>query len=71
MTLGLEKATTREAATDLVLSYIATRWSAGLVLAVRDKAAIGYRGHGVTAPESVLVQASGRSEYLACPAAAS
>ena len=55
MTQGLERATTREAATDLVLSYVATRWSAGLVLAIRDKAAIGYRGHGVTAPESVTV----------------
>lgn len=55
MTLGLESAATREAATDLVLSYIATRWSAGLVLAIRDKAAIGYRGCGVLAPESVTV----------------
>jgi hypothetical protein len=55
MTHGLETATTREAATDVVLKYIATRWSAGLVLAIRDKAAIGYRGHGVVAPESVTV----------------
>jgi hypothetical protein len=55
MAHGLEAATTREAATDLVLSYIATRWSAGLVLAIRDKAAIGYRGHGVAAPELVTV----------------
>jgi hypothetical protein len=55
MSHGLESATTREAATDLVLSFIATRWSAGLVLAIRDKAAIGYRGHGVVAPESVTV----------------
>lgn len=53
--IGLERAATREAATDLVLSYVATRWLAGLVLAIRDKAAIGYRGHGVTAPETVTV----------------
>lgn len=53
--VGLDHAPTREAATDLVLSYIATRWAAGLVLAIRDRAAIGYRGHAVTAPESVTV----------------
>ena len=47
--------TTREAATDLVLAYVATRWLSGLVLAIRDKNAIGYRGHGVTAPESVTI----------------
>jgi hypothetical protein len=51
----LADATTREAATDLVLSYVATRWSAGLVLAIRDKTASGYRGHGVEAPETVTV----------------
>lgn len=55
MQAGLDTATTREAATDLVLEYIATRWLAGLVLAIRDKAAIGYRGHGVTSPELVTV----------------
>jgi hypothetical protein len=52
---GLERATTREAATDLVLEYIATRWHSGLVLAIRDRTAIGYRGHRVVAPESVTV----------------
>jgi hypothetical protein len=55
MQVGLDHAPTREAATDLVLSYIATRWAAGIVLAIRDRAAIGYRGHAVTAPESVTV----------------
>jgi len=52
---GLLKVSTREAATDLVLSYVASRWVAGIVLAIRDKAAIGYRAHGVTSPESVTV----------------
>lgn len=52
---GLEQATTREAATDVALSYVATRWLSGLVLAIRDKAAIGYRGHGVASPETVTV----------------
>jgi len=55
MSVGLEHAPNREAATDLVLAYVATRWQCGIVLAVRDKAAIGYRGHGVAAPESVTV----------------
>jgi hypothetical protein len=55
MTIGLEHSQTREDATDLVLSYVATRWAAGIVLAIRDKTAIGYRGFGVTAPESVTL----------------
>lgn len=52
---GLRQAKSREAATDLVLEYVATRWSAGLVLALRERAAIGYRGYRVIAPESVTV----------------
>ncbi|HEY5926626.1 MAG TPA: hypothetical protein VIV11_33295 [Kofleriaceae bacterium] len=55
MTVDLANAQTREAATEVVLAYVATRWSAGLVLAIRDRTAIGYRGHGVVAPESVTV----------------
>jgi len=55
MQVGLEHATTREAATDLVLAYVATRWISALVLAIRDKTAIGYRGHGVIAPESLSI----------------
>ena len=58
MSVGLEHATTREAATDLVLAYVATRWSTGLVLAIRDKSAIGYRGHGVSMPDLVSVPLS-------------
>jgi len=38
-----------------VLGYIATRWDCGLVLAIREKVAIGYRGHRVNAPETVTV----------------
>jgi hypothetical protein len=58
MSVGLEHATTREAATDLVLAYVATRWATGLVLAIRDKSAIGYRGHGVSMPDLVSVPLS-------------
>jgi hypothetical protein len=52
---GLDQATTREAATDVVLSYVSTRWLAALVFAVRDKMAMGYRGYRVIAPESVTL----------------
>ncbi len=55
MSVGLEHTQTREGATDLVLAYVATRWRSGLVLAIRDKKAMGYRGHGVSMPELVQV----------------
>jgi hypothetical protein len=38
-----------------VLAFIAQRWHVGLVLAIRDRTAIGYRGHGVATPELVTV----------------
>ena len=44
---ALERATTREEATDRALTYLAGRWVSALVLAVRDSTALGYRGHGV------------------------
>ncbi len=52
---GLDEAMTREAATDVVLTYVSTRWLAALVFAVRDKTAIGYRGYRVIAPESITL----------------
>ena len=55
MHAGLDQATTREAATDVVLSYVSTRWLAALVFAVRDRMAMGYRGYRVIAPESVTL----------------
>jgi hypothetical protein len=55
MQAGLDQATTREAATDVVLSYVSTRWLAALVFAVRDKTAMGYRGYRVIAPESITL----------------
>jgi hypothetical protein len=55
MSVGLEHTQSREGATDLVLAYVATRWRSGLVLAIRDKKAMGYRGHGVQMPELVQV----------------
>jgi hypothetical protein len=55
MSVGLEHTRSREAATDLVLAFVATRWRCGLVLVIRDKKAIGFRGHGVSMPELVQV----------------
>ncbi len=55
MSIGLEHASSREGATDLVLAAVAQRWRSGLVLAIRDKSAIGYRGHGLPMPELVSV----------------
>ncbi len=55
MSVGLEYTQSREGATDLVLAYVATKWRSGLVLAIRDKKAMGYRGHGVSMPEMVTV----------------
>lgn len=55
MQAGLDEATSREAATDVVLSYVSTRWLAAIVFAVRDKMAIGYRGYRVIAPESITL----------------
>src|SRR5262249_16270533 len=61
MSVGLEHTQSREGATDLVLAYVATRWRSGLVLAIRDRKAIGYRGHGVSMPELVSVPLDIRS----------
>jgi type II secretion system (T2SS) protein E len=44
---ALERATTREAATDLALAFVAGRWLSGLVLAIRGPCALGYRGHAI------------------------
>ena len=45
---ALERTPTRDAAIDLAMSFIAGRWLAGAIFAVRNDTAIGYRGHGVT-----------------------
>jgi hypothetical protein len=45
--LALEHAGSRDAATDLAMSFIAGRWRAGAIAAIRDDNAVGYRGHGI------------------------
>lgn len=53
---SLERATSRESATDVAIAYVGGRWSAGLVMTVRDGQAVGYRGHNVKLPETVTVR---------------
>jgi hypothetical protein len=43
---ALELAGSRDDATEAVIRFLAGHWVAGLVLAIREEAAIGYRGHG-------------------------
>ncbi|HUJ61113.1 MAG TPA: hypothetical protein VLX92_21565 [Kofleriaceae bacterium] len=45
----LERATTRDAATDHALAFLAGQWVSSLVLAIRERSAIVYRSHGPVA----------------------
>jgi len=45
--LALEHAATRDAASDLAMSFIAGRWRTGAIVVIREATAIGYRGHGI------------------------
>lgn len=53
--IGLDRATSRDAATDTAIAYVAGRWSAGIVLVVRDHQAVGVRGHNVKLPETLAI----------------
>lgn len=52
---ALEQETSREGATDRAVAYIAGRWVTGVVLAIRNDRAVGYRGHNVKLPETVSI----------------
>ena len=52
---ALEQETSRDGATDRAVSYIVGRWVTGLVLALRNGRAVGYRGHNIKLPEIVEV----------------
>ncbi|HTR52703.1 MAG TPA: hypothetical protein VMJ10_18440 [Kofleriaceae bacterium] len=54
----LERATSRDEATDAAMAFIAGSWHAGLVVAIRDTQALGYRGHGpaIGAIETLVVE---------------
>ncbi len=43
---AIDRAATRDDATDVAMRYVAGRWVASVVLAIRGDQAIGYRGHG-------------------------
>jgi hypothetical protein len=45
--LALEHAATRDAASDLAMSFIAGRWRSGAIVAIREEHAVGFRGHGI------------------------
>ena len=45
--LALEHCGSRDAASDLAISFIAGRWYSGAIVVIRDDTAIGYRGHGI------------------------
>ncbi|HET9993100.1 MAG TPA: hypothetical protein VFQ65_31410, partial [Kofleriaceae bacterium] len=45
--LALEHVGTRDAASDLAMSFLAGRWRSGAIVVIRDATAIGYRGHGI------------------------
>jgi hypothetical protein len=47
MRFALERAASRDAATDLAMQFVAQRWRAGVLLAIRGDRAAGYRGHGL------------------------
>ncbi|MEO6771555.1 MAG: hypothetical protein ABI467_00850 [Kofleriaceae bacterium] len=45
--LALDHVATRDAASDLAMSFIAARWRSGAIIVIREATAIGYRGHGI------------------------
>lgn len=51
MRFALERAASRDAATDLAMQFVAQRWRAGVLLAIRGGTAAGYRGHGLNQRE--------------------
>lgn len=52
---GLTVAGQRDAATEIAMRFVTGRWTSSLLLAVREGAALGHRGHGAAlSSESVL-----------------
>jgi len=46
--LALEHVGSRDAASDLAMSFVAGRWRSGAIVVIREDTAIGYRGHGIS-----------------------
>ena len=59
----IDRASTRDAATAAAMAFVAGRWAAGLMLAIRNGIATGYRGHGKALPPiaSITIPLSERS----------
>ena len=53
--LALARAESRDVATDHAIAYMVGRWVAGIVLALRGDAAIGYRGHNAGTIEQLAL----------------
>jgi hypothetical protein len=52
--LALDDAASRDLATDVAMRYASQRWTSSLLLAVKEGAALGHRGHGsALTPEAV------------------
>lgn len=43
---AIDESVTRDLATDVAMRYATQRWSSSLLLAVKEGAALGHRGHG-------------------------
>ena len=54
---AIDAATTRDAATDAAMAFVAGSWGAAVILAIRGGSAIGYRGHGgaIGAVETIAI----------------
>ncbi|MCX5741592.1 MAG: hypothetical protein NT062_03730, partial [Proteobacteria bacterium] len=51
----LERAATRELATDVAMAFALGRWTTSLLFAVKEGVAIGHRGHGsLLTPDTIL-----------------
>lgn len=51
---AIDAATSRDLATELAMRYAQTRWSSSLLLAIREGAALGLRGHGAQLTPEVV-----------------
>ncbi len=51
---AIADAISRDTATDVAMRYASQRWSASLLLAVKDGAALGHRGHGTNLSPDVV-----------------
>ncbi|MBA3539542.1 MAG: hypothetical protein H0T79_07920, partial [Deltaproteobacteria bacterium] len=51
----LQRATSRDLATDLAMEFAIGRWSSSLLLTIKEGMALGHRGHGAQLSEDAIV----------------